>query len=396
MDRIGGFHMSLVEYVDRRNTSCMKWDILGDKFGREDLLAMWVADMDFKSPRCVADRIREYVDFGVFGYYMAPQAYFDAFMNWEKTHHGYEVKQEWIRFAPGVVPAFNWFVRCLTDEGDGVLIMPPVYYPFKDAIVNNKRKLVECPLLLTEAGYKMDPVNFEKKILEEDVKAFIFCSPHNPVGRVWKPEETKAILDICKKHHVYVISDEIHQDIIMTGYKHVPSALTGEYDDILVTLTAASKTFNLAGLQNSIVIIPNEEIREKYDTHKTGVRINGGNIFGYLGTQAAYEEGGEWLAEVLTIIEGNYHYVKESLEAALPDVYVSDLEGTYLMWIDLGKYIPADKIEDVIINKCGLAVDFGSWFGKEGYDGFIRINLATRRENMEIAVSRIIDVLKEA
>lgn len=387
--------MSQVIYKDRFGTDCNKWDGCEEKFGDENLLPLWVADMDFEAPSCVKQALKKYVDFGVFGYYQIPNRYYEAFINWEKTYHDYDVKKEWIRFAPGVVPAFNWLIHILTNERDGVLITPPVYYPFKDAVVNNNRTLVESPLMRLEDHYELDYEDFERKIKEQNVKLFIFCTPHNPVGRVWKRDEIVKVLDICKKYGVYVIADEIHQDIIMDGYQKVTAAATGNYDEIMVTLTAATKTFNLAGCQNSIVVIPNESLRKRYDDYLTRLRITGGNAFGYIAVQSAYEGGRKWLDEVLNIIEENYHLMKSILEEKLPKVWIPKLEGTYLMWIDLGAYVSADEIESVIQKACGLAVDYGSWFGGEAYGTFIRVNLATRRENVELAAERIIAALTD-
>lgn len=386
--------MSQVIYKDRFGTDCNKWDGCEEKFGDENLLPLWVADMDFEAPSCVKQALKEYVDFGVFGYYQIPNRYYEAFINWEKTYHDYDVKKEWIRFAPGVVPAFNWLIHILTNERDGVLITPPVYYPFKDAVVNNNRTLVESPLMRLEDHYELDYEDFERKIKEQNVKLFIFCTPHNPVGRVWKRDEIVKALDICKKYGVYVIADEIHQDIIMNGYQKVTAAATGNYDEIMVTLTAATKTFNLAGCQNSIVVIPNESLRKRYDDYLTRLRITGGNAFGYIAVQSAYEGGRKWLDEVLNIIEENYHLMKSILEEKLPKVWIPKLEGTYLMWIDLGAYVSADEIESVIQKDCGLAVDYGSWFGGEAYGTFIRVNLATREENIRLAAEKIVEALE--
>lgn len=386
--------MSQVIYKDRFGTDCNKWDGCEEKFGDEHLLPLWVADMDFEAPSCVKQALKEYVDFGVFGYYQIPNRYYEAFINWEKTYHDYDVKKEWIRFAPGVVPAFNWLIHILTNEQDGVLITPPVYYPFKDAVVNNNRTLIESPLMRLEDHYELDYEDFERKIKEQNVKLFIFCTPHNPVGRVWKKEEIVKVLDICKKYGVYVIADEIHQDIIMDGYQKVTAAATGNYDEIMVTLTAATKTFNLAGCQNSIVVIPNESLRKRYDDYLTRLRITGGNAFGYIAVQSAYEGGRKWLDEVLNIIEENYHLMKSILEEKLPKVWIPKLEGTYLMWIDLGAYVSADEIESVIQKDCGLAVDYGSWFGGEAYGTFIRVNLATREENIRLAAEKIVEALE--
>ena len=248
---------------------------------------------------------------------------------------------------------------------------------------------------------------------------FIFCSPHNPVGRVWEKDEIRGVLDICKKHGVFVISDEIHQDIIMSGHKHVPSAIAGDeagvYDDILVTLTAATKTFNLAAVQNSIVMIPDEKIRAKWDGFTQGIRVNDGNAFGYIAVRAAYEEGRPWFDELLGVIEGNYRYFKERIEEELPYARVADHQGTYLLWVDFSAYMEkiitmaadaysTDKdapdagvtaMQHLMEDECGIAVDYGAWFGGSEYAACIRMNLATCRENIETAADRIITALKK-
>ena len=387
--------MKKIVYKERKNTGSMKWDGCKEKFGEENLLPLWVADMDFEVPSCVKEALMKYINLGVFGYYQQPKEYEEAFIRWEETYHNYKVSRDWIRFSPGVVPAFNWLIHILTKENDSVIIMPPVYYPFRDAIVNNHRTLVESPLLRTENGYVIDYEDFEEKIKTNDVKVFIFCSPHNPVGRVWKREEIQRVMDICKKYHVYVISDEIHQDIIMKGYEQIPAATTGDYDEILVTLTAATKTFNLAACQNSILIIPDEKLRGMYDEYLGRLRIKGGNAFGYIAVQSAYEHGREWFEEVLAVIESNYHLLRKRMEEELPEAWISNLEGTYLMWIDLSNYLKREKIEQVLQNQCGLAVDYGAWFCGNGHEGFIRVNLATKSENIEMAAQKLVEVFKK-
>ena len=386
--------MSQIIYKDRSNANSRKWSGVKEKFGTDNLLPLWIADMDFEVPECVKKALHEYVDFGVFGYYDPTREYFDAIINWEAKYQSYHIEKEWIRYAPGVVPAFNWLIHNLTKEGDSVIIMSPVYYPFSEGIVNNNRKLVQSHLIRTEQSYEIDFEDFGQKIIENDVKLFILCNPHNPVGRVWVAEELKKVLDICKKHHVYVIADEIHQDLIMKGYKKVTAATVGDYDDMLITLTAATKTFNLASVQNGILIIPDEKLRQMYDDYLVKLRITIGNAFGYIAVQSAYKNGRPWLEELLEIIESNYNLMRKMLEEAFPEVWIPQLQATYLMWIDLGKYIQPNEMEDVILSQCGIAVDFGSWFGGNDYAGFIRINLATSPENIRKAAENIINVLK--
>ena len=384
-----------IQYIDRRHSDCSKWDGLREVFGEDDLQAMWVADMDFRCPDCVIEKIRKYTDFGVFGYYRPRDSYLEAFLDWEKLQHGYTVKKDWVRFAPGVVPAFNWLVQILTEPGDAVIVQTPVYYPFLNAVRNNGRELVCSDLVDTEGVYTIDFVDFEKKIAEHHVKLFILSSPHNPVSRVWNREELRTMLEICRRYGVFILSDEIHQDFVFAGNRHIPSALAGDYDDLLVTLTAATKTFNLAGCQNSFVVIPCKEIREKFDRFTENIQIRGGNPFGYLAVEAAYREGLPWLEEVRSAIYENYRYASKTLLEAFPKLVISPLEGTYLMWIDFGAYLRPEELMDFFQKRCRLAFDYGDWFGGKRFGTHVRMNLATSGEMIKEAVSRMIRALAE-
>lgn len=380
--------MSL-EYVDRRGTNCNKWDGQTKMFGEEGLHAMWVADMDFKVATCIQDALKEYVETGVFGYMRVPDSYYDACIKWEYKHHGYKMKKEWIRFSPGVVAAFNWIIQFMTNKNDSIIVTTPVYYPFLHAVINNERELITSDLKNESGQYSIDYEDFEKKIIENDVKLFVLCSPHNPVGRVWKKEELERILDICRKHNVFVISDEIHQDLVYGENKHIPAYLVGDYEDMLIMIIAPSKTFNLAGAQNSEVIIPNEKLREKWDKYVNGIRVLGGNGFGYVAAEAAYRGGDEWLKEVKEQIQENYQYLKKTLNEKLPKAIVTPLEGTYLVWIDLSSYVDPQNIKEFMQKKCRIAVDYGEWFGGERFAGCIRINLATSLDNVKKGVEAI-------
>lgn len=386
-----GQKMEKLKYVDRRNTKCDKWDAQTGMFGEEGLHAMWVADMDFEGPQCVKEALREYVEQGVYGYYAIPDSYYQSFMNWELKHHRLELKQEWIRFTPGVVAAFHWFVQMFSKESEAVMVTTPVYYPFLHAVQNNHRKLIESDLVIKDGTYVMDYEDIERKIVENDVKAFILCSPHNPVGRVWKKEELKKLFDICKKYGVYVISDEIHQDLVFGENKHMSSLLVGDYDDIMVAIKAPSKTFNLAGGQNAFVVIPDEKIRAMWDQYILGNRVKGGSAFGYIAAEAAYTGGEEWLESLLKQVDENFHYLKDELAAKLPEASVTELEGTYLAWVDLGAYVSVDGMKDWVQKRARLAVDYGEWFGGERFGTHIRINLATSLENVKIAVDALVE-----
>ncbi|ATV56358.1 MalY/PatB family protein [Fusobacterium pseudoperiodonticum] len=382
----------LKEYlVERKGTYSLKWDALDKRFGNANLTSMWVADMEIKAPKEVIEALKERCEHGVFGYSYVSDEYYNSVINWLKEKHNYEIKKEWLRFTNGVVTAIYCFVNIFTKVDDAVLILTPVYYPFHNAVKDNNRKLITCDLKNTDGYFTIDYEEVEKKIVENNVKLFIQCSPHNPAGRVWKEEELAKILEICKKHNVLVISDEIHQDIIMKGYKHIPSAIVanGKYADNLITISAASKTFNLAGLIHSNIIISNDELRKKYDKEIKKINQTEINILGMLATQVAYEKGSEWLENVKEIIEDNFNYLKTELNKHIPEITITNLEGTYLVFLDLRKIIPIDKVKEFIQDKCNLAIDFGEWFGAS-FKGFIRINLATDPEIVKKAVESII------
>lgn len=380
-------------YVDRKGTHCEKWDGLGERFGREDLLALWVADMDFRVPQCVLEAEKDYLDTGVFGYYHPSEGYYQAFMDWEQERHGYSVQREWLRFSPGVVPAINWLIQIFTEPQDRVLVLTPVYYPFLHAVRDNERTLVACQLVHQDGQYTVDLAAFEAAIAENQVRLFIMSSPHNPVSRVWRREELTAMLDICKKHGVLVLSDEIHQDLTFDGHKHIPSATAGDYSHMVITLTAASKTFNLAGCQNAFVVLPDAKLRKEYDAFTKRIHIREGNPFGYIAVEAAYRGGKAWLQQVQEIIWNNYGYLREQLAIHLPKACVTPLEGTYLMWVDFAAYLQPEEMERFFEETCGIAVDYGAWFEGDG-QSHIRINLATSRENVEKALSSILQGLQ--
>ncbi len=382
-----------IRYVDRLGSNCSKWDRQEGMYGENGLLGMWVADMDFQVPEAVREAVHRYADFGVFGYTSPAEGYFEAFIDWERERHGYTVKKEWLRFSPGVVPAFNWWVQIKTRPSDAVIVLSPVYYPFLHAVKGRGRKLVCCDLKCEDGRYSIDFEAFESLIREHQVKAFILCSPHNPVSRVWTKEELQRLLEICRRHGVFVISDEIHHDLTFNGHTHLPTATVGDYDDMLVTLTAPSKTFNLAGLKNAFVIVPDEGLRAEFDAFTKQINVTGGNAVGYLAAEAAYRRGGDWYEQIRDIIWGNYCYAAEALKEALPELVISPLEGTYLMWINFGAYLKPEEIRDFFQKKCRIAVDYGEWFGGDAAT-CVRVNLATSRENVAECVRRIAAALQ--
>lgn len=377
--------------VDRLGTNSLKWDALDQRFGNKDLIAMWVADMEFKVPEAVTDALVKRIQHGVYGYSYVPDSYYEAFFNWQKKRHNINLKKEWIRFSTGVVTSLYWFVNAFTKPNDSILIITPVYYPFHNAVKDNNRNLVRSELVIKNDHYEIDFNDFEQKIIDNNVKLFIQCSPHNPAGRVWTESELDKLLSICQKHNVLVVSDEIHQDIII-GNKKFTSSLTinnGKYTDNLIVVTAPSKTFNLACLLNSHIIIPNEELRNHYDNYAKTINQTEVSILGQVAAEAAYRNGEEWLDSLLEVIKYNFNYLKENLNKKAPKIKVTELEGTYLTWLDLREYINPDDTRAFIQNKCGLAIDFGEWFSDK-CKGFVRLNMATDPKYVEFAVENII------
>lgn len=377
--------------VDRHGTDCSKWDGLEEKFGESDLTAMWVADMEFKTCDEIICAMEARVHHGVFGYSRVPQDYYDVFSDWMERRHQFPIQREWVRFSTGCVTAIAWMINAFTNPGDACMILTPVYYPFHNVVTNNQRRLVKVELEYSDGYFTMDYDAIEKAIEDNQVKMFIQCSPHNPAGRVWTEEELDKVLEICCRHDVLVISDEIHQDIVLGEKPFVPAAVVsgGKYQDMVITLNSASKTFNLATLLHSHIIITNGELRNVYDKFASALNRTEVSILGMVAAKAGYRHGEVWLEHLLEIIRDNYRYLKDELEKKLPEIEVCALEGTYLAMIDFRSYIKPEQTMDFIQGKCRLAVDYGEWFGKN-YKGFIRLNLATDPAYVKYAVEKII------
>ncbi|APC42262.1 MalY/PatB family protein [Clostridium estertheticum] len=377
--------------MDRVGTNSLKWDALDKRYGDKNLIPMWVADMEFRAPEVVVNAMKKRIEHGIFGYSYVPDSYYNSFINWERNQHNYEVDKKWIRFSTGVVVSLYWFVNAFTKFGDSVIILTPVYYPFHDAVKDTGRRLITSELINVNGVYTIDFEDFERNIMENDVKLFIQCSPHNPVGRVWTEKELDKILSICKRYNVLVVSDEIHQDIIIGENVQIPAAIVSgaKYADNIITVTAPSKTFNLAGLLNCNIIISNEKVMARYDAYSKTINKTEVNIMGLTAAEAAYNYGEEWLKSLLGVIKHNYNHVKERLGDKAPKIVVTPLEGTYLIWVDLRGYIEPNETKTFIQEKCRLAVDYGEWFG-ENCKGFIRLNMATNPKYVEKAVDNII------
>lgn len=381
-------------YVDRKGTSSLKWDALDKRFGDPDLISMWVADMEFRTPDCVTDAMRRRVDQGVFGYSFVPDSYYEAVIEWERSHHGYEVQRDWIRISPGVVSALYWMVNMYTQPGDAVVILTPVYYPFHNAVRDSGRKLVTVDLTYDKGTFGVDLDAFERAIVDNDAKLHIMCSPHNPAGRAWTEAELEGMLEICHRHGVRVISDEIHQDLVFGDHKHIPAATVagGRYSKEVVTCFASSKTFNLAGCLTSTIVIEDEELRREWDKFETVYHNVEVNILGLTAVEAALRGGEEWYEGLKGVLYENYQTVVRAL-AEFPDVYVAPLEATYLVFVDLRNRVPVERTHEFVQGTCRLAVDYGEWFGKR-WAGFIRLNMGTHPDIVKQAVGNIVAGLR--
>ncbi|RDI36919.1 cystathionine beta-lyase [Falsibacillus pallidus] len=382
------------EQINRQNTSSVKWDALKNVFGKEDLLPMWVADMDFRPPSAVIDALKERLEHGMFGYTFVPDHAAASIQEWVSKRHGWTIDTEWIMYSPGVVPALGMAIQALTEPGDRVLVQSPVYTPFFNMVKENKRELVNCPLVLEDERYKIDFEAFEETI-KQDVKMFLLCNPHNPGGRVWTREELVKIAEICKQHEVLIVSDEIHSDLVMPPHKHVPLAsIDPSYGDISVTCIAPSKTFNLAGLQASSMIIPNPHIREKMAALQKQQGFFTLNAFGIFGMEAAYRHGEDWLDELLEYISGNIALVEQFIEKEMPEIKVMKPDGGYLIWIDCSRLgLSDEEIRDKLINEGNLALEPGTKYGLGGEE-FVRMNIACPREMVQEGLDRMKKALK--
>jgi len=378
------------EIIQRDNTNSLKFDFASRCGKPEGLLPLWVADMDFKTPDSVIDALVKKSKHGIFGYSECGEEYFFILENWFKTHFNWNIKPEWLIKTPGVVYAIATAIRGLTKKGDAVLIQEPVYYPFSKMITLNDRKLIVNQLVYENGKYTIDFNDFENKIIENRIKLFILCNPHNPVGRVWTKNELNRLGEICVKYGVTVVSDEIHQDFIYKGHKHVVFAdLSPEFLKITITCTAPTKTFNLAGLQISNIFIKDRDLRKKFMEEMAKNGYNQLNVMGIVACMTAYSKGREWLDELICYLGDNSKFVKNFLIERLPQIKLIEPEGTYLLWMDFNELgLSENELEKLIITKAGLWLDGGTMFGAGG-EGFQRINIACPRLILEQALSQL-------
>ena len=376
--------------TDRGGTGCLKYDFAVQRGRPADVLPMWVADMDFPTAPCVQEALQQMVAHGIFGYSESGAAYFDAVASWFSRRFGFTPEADWLVKTPGVVYALAAAVRCLTTPEDAVVIFSPVYYPFSEVVRDNGRTLVESCLLYENGTWQIDFADLERKLAEPDVKLLLFCSPHNPVGRVWTRAELEQVSSLCETYDVLIVSDEIHCDFVWPGHQHIVfPTLSEAATQRTILCTAPTKTFNLAGLQISNCFIPNPEIRRRFNEEKnrTGYSQCGGP--GLVACQAAYEKGEEWLEALKTYIQGNFEYLQKVLEEDLPQLRLTKAEGTYLAWIDCsGLGLNPEELENLILYEARLWLDSGAMFGSWTAQ-FQRMNVACPRTILEQALQQL-------
>ncbi len=380
------------EIIDRSNSDCSKIENLKTLFGSEKLIPLWVADMDFKSPPAITKALMERVEHGLFGYTIQSDEYFNSIVNWLDRKHNWKVKREDINFVPGVVKGFCFAIEEFSEKGDNIIIQPPVYHPFSLVTKALGRTVVDNQLILEDGQYKMDFDGLRKIIAEKECKMLILCNPHNPGGRVWSTEELRELAQICYENDIFVVSDEIHSDMALPGFKHTPFAtVSSEAEHNSITLMAPSKTFNIAGIVSSFAVITNKEIREKYHNFIKPRGLDEGTLFGYTATKVAFTECDDWLDQMLTYIKGNVDYVDKFLKENIPGIQAILPEASFLIWLDCRKLnLNHRDLVKLFVNKAGLALNDGSTFGPGG-EGFMRLNVGTSRKILEKAMSNLKD-----
>jgi cysteine-S-conjugate beta-lyase len=377
------------EAVEREGTDCIKYDLRLETFGKKDVIPLWLADMDFKTPEFIIDKLRKRLQHEIMGYSFRPQEYNNSISRWVEKRHNWRIANEWICFCPGVVPALNLCTLSFTRPGDSIIVQPPVYTPFFSAVEIHGRNLVYNQLVEKDGKWSMDFDSLTASV-NESTKMIIISNPHNPVGRAWTREELETLADICLKNNILILSDEIHCDLVLPGYRHTPVASISEkIAEITVTCIAPSKTFNLAGLSTSSLIIQNNVLRKYFKRKIESLHIGNGNIFGTVASIAAYSEGEEWLDELLYYLKNNIEYVMNFCRERIPEIIPVKCEATYMIWLDCRKLgMNGKDLQEFFVGKAGVGLNEGSAFGPGG-EGFMRINIGTTRQIVAHALEQI-------
>lgn len=377
------------EPVSREGTDCIKYDRREETFGVRDIIPMWVADMDFNTPDFIVQALQKRLVHELFGYSYRPAEYFESIINWIKTRHNWHVEKEWISFSPGIVPALNFCTLAFTNPGDNIIVQPPVYFPFFSAAESHGRNLLYNRLTESEGNWSMD-FNSLLDCIDDKTKMIIISNPHNPVGKVWSPEDLGMLADICLSHNIIMISDEIHCDLVLPGFSHTPMAsLSEKIAENTVTLIAPSKTFNLAGLSTSSVIISNPVLRKSFNRVVDNLHVGSGNIFGTTASIAAYTYGHKWLDALLDYIDHNIEFVKDYCREMIPEIKAVPPEATYMIWLDCRKFgMTGKELQNFFVKKAGTGMNEGSSFGPGG-EGFMRMNLGTTHQTVMKAMEQI-------
>lgn len=376
------------QIIDRRHTGALKWDAVETRWGRSDLLPMWVADMDFETPPFVIDSLLQRLNHAVLGYTVEPENWHISITRWMKSRFLWEINREQILFTPGVVTGFSLAIQCFTRPGDKVMVQPPVYYPFFMMTERNNREVVYNPLVLKEGQYRMDMEHFRKEI--KGCKLFILCNPHNPGGRVWTTDELREVAAICHENGTIVVSDEIHADLTLPGYTHHPFATVSEEARMnSIVFMAPSKAFNIPGLASSYAIIENDTLRKAFEKYLEAAELGNGNIFAYIGAAAAYSHGTEWLEQVIDYIQGNIDYTEAYLKEHIPAIGMIRPQASYLIFLDCRELgLSQEELVNFFVDGARLALNDGASFG-EGGERFMRLNIACPRTVLTEAMERL-------
>jgi len=384
------------EIINRQNTNCVKYDLNQEIFGTNDILPMWVADMDFKTPDFIIDAVKERAEHPVYGYTFRPDSYYQSIIDWVKRRNNWNIDKEWIGFCPGIVPAVNMAVMAFSNPGDKIIVQPPVYFPFFNAVELNGRRLVYNQLQLKNGRYGFDLEDLKKKTVDPAVKMLILSNPHNPGGSVWSKTELEELATICIENNVLIISDEIHGDLVYKPNKYIPlSSINNEIAQHTVSFIAPSKTFNIAGMSSASSIISNKVLRQRYNEIIEQLHIGMGNMFGIVALEAAYKNGDNWLNQLLEYLQENVKLTQEFIESHIPEIKMIKPEGTYLVWLDFSKLgLNNKELDDLLIKKAKVGLNSGYTFGPGG-DGFMRINIACPKPILEKALKQIKEVVKQ-